>query len=699
MAKNPLTGLVAGFKNPVKRPRFLIWTGVALMSLVVFVIAAIGVTSGYWFCGTFCHSVQKDAVVAYDQSSHSMIACTSCHLPVNADPITFLYHKAHAGIVGGWELATKTYSVPLNPVSHLALDYYHMGEEQCTQCHNMDKREVTPSPGIIIDHEVHSENKVHCTACHNRVAHPEEGIELIAKRPDTGEPTARHADFMTMTACFRCHTLTGDSPSGEEFEAPGACSACHPADFDLKPSNHKTDGFYPKGHADLAMMEVDHVTGRPAENIIRPYVYGSEENESEEATSFGAVEEGTDYAPGSDDHTLHLVAVQDVDYCQTCHVEQSFCLSCHGMEMPHPEEFKAKTHPELVATSIDKCEFCHVQSTTFFCDSCHHGSKVDWVFDPAIPWQTQHASTVVDKGVAGCLSACHEQQFCVDCHTNLKPLPTSHKAADWLHGGLTVTAYPDTPAAATAAHAVLAAQSVESCDVCHGPGGIGATFCSNCHQIEMPHPDQFRTNHVSGRNTPQICANCHRQQELCSTCHHKGAVEGTPWQRQHTVTVAADGAQPCFESCHQDKQFCVDCHVNLKALPSSHGAGDWTRRVAVDQPAQHQVAYKAATDSCDYCHGEGGVKAVFCQSCHQLEMPHPSGYDEGHRTDLQAGTARAVCANCHTQQIFCDNCHHPGAVAEQPWRTFHPAIVKRDGAQPCFECHEPTSCSYCHVRL
>lgn len=707
MAKNPITGLVAGFKDPVKRPRFLIWTGAVLMSLVVFVIAAIGVTSGYWFCGSFCHSVQQDAVMAYNQGSHSNIACVSCHLPVNADPITFLYHKAHAGILGGYQLATKTYSVPLNPVSHLALNYGHMGEGQCTQCHNMERRNVTPSAGIIIDHKAHSEAGIHCTACHNRVAHPEAGIDLIAKRPDTGEKTAMHADFMTMTACFRCHTVTGNPAAGEEFEAPGNCSACHPANFELKPANHKAADFYPKGHADLAMMEVDHVTGRPAENIVRPYEYGKSEGDeahaAEGAEATGTVEgdeaHGPDYAPGADDHTLHLAPVQDVEYCLTCHVEQSFCLNCHGMEMPHPEEFKTKTHPETAATMIDKCEFCHQQSTTLFCDSCHHGKQVDWTFDPAMPWQNQHAKTVVEKGVSPCLGACHEKQFCVDCHTNLKPVPTSHAAADWLHGGLTVTQYPDGRAVPTASHALLAQKSIDACDVCHGPGEIAAAFCADCHKVEMPHPAQFKTNHVSGRNTPQVCANCHQQRELCSDCHHKGAVNGTPWQQQHPVTVAADGAQPCFEKCHQDKQFCVDCHVNLKALPTSHKTGDWTRRVAVDQPAKHQVAYKAATDSCDYCHGEGGVKAAFCQSCHQLEMPHPSGYDEGHQKDLQAGTPKTVCTNCHTQQIFCDSCHHPGAVAEQPWRTFHPAVVKKDGAQPCFKCHEPTFCSYCHVRL
>ena len=458
---------LAGFKDPVRRPRYLIWVAVACIVMAAVIMTALGATSSYWFCGGFCHSVQLDAVKAYDNSSHNKVACISCHLPVNADPVTFLYHKAHAGIVGAYELITKTYAVPLNATSHLALDAGHMGEKQCTQCHSMENRTITPSPGIIIDHDIHSEAHIHCTACHNRVAHPEADIEIFTKNPVTGVRAAYHADFMTMTACFRCHTLTDESPSGEEFKAPGKCSACHPADFELKPANHNEDGFYPKGHAELAMMEVDHFTGRPGEDIIRPIAHGQpyesvETTEGAEEDAEGHGPSDSDYVPKKDDHALHLVDVQDVNYCGTCHVVDTFCMDCHGMEMPHPEEFVAKTHPELVETQLEKCEMCHLQSETFFCDGCHHGSAVDWEYDPAIAWQTQHATTVVEKGVAPCLGACHDQQFCVDCHTTMQPLPSSHKANDWLHKELTVTKWPDTPAVASASHAISASKAIDS---------------------------------------------------------------------------------------------------------------------------------------------------------------------------------------------------------------------------------------------
>jgi hypothetical protein len=689
---------LAGFKDPVRRPRSIIWTSAVLLVVAAVVVVAFCATSTYWFCAELCHSAQDDAINTYDMGSHSMVNCLSCHEPVNADPVTFAYYKAKAGIIGAYQLYTKTNETPLNPESKLALNSKHMGSEQCTQCHS-ENRLITPSEGILIDHAVHGENEIHCTVCHNRVAHPERGYEMVNTNPRTGEISPKHADFMTMTACFRCHTLTNEVPEGG-VKAPGKCSACHPANFNLKPANHNEKGFYPAGHAELAVAPLDHSTGRP--------VVGAAETEESTEAAEGEGEAAEDGEGGSEytgssseEHIFEISPVEDIDYCSTCHIVDTFCMDCHGMEMPHPEEFKTKTHPELVKTKLEKCDLCHnvTKTNSLFCNNCHHGTKVGWTYDPKVPWQKQHAKTVVEKGVPGCLGECHDQKFCVDCHTKLQPLPTSHKAKNWLHDKLTVTQYGKAAAAPSAAHALSAQKSIDSCDVCHGPGGVGAKFCKGCHVLDMPHPEEFKTNHVSGAKTPKVCANCHKQKELCSDCHHAGAKNGVAWEKQHPVTVAASGANPCFEKCHEDKKFCVDCHTKLKALPTSHKAADWTRRKKLDTPAKHPVAYDAAKDSCDYCHGDGGIEAKFCQNCHKLPMPHPDKFADTHKADFEAKKyAKKVCENCHVQQ-FCDDCHHEGSVTGKAWRTYHPNIVKKDGAEPCFECHEPTFCSYCHVRL
>ncbi len=680
---------LAGFKDPERRPRYLLWTGAGILVLAAFVVVAFSATSTYWFCAEVCHKVQDDSIAAYDRSSHSMVSCMSCHEPVNADPITFTLKKAKA--LGELVMTvTNNYELPLNPESTLSLNKEEMSSKQCTQCHSTN-RVITPSAGIIIDHKAHEEKDIQCTACHNRVAHNESGDwEPALSNPNGGAKSVKHANYMTMTACFRCHTLTDKAPEGG-IKAPGKCATCHPADFELKPAKHGVTGFYPKGHAKLAVAKIDRATGKPV----------LEAEGSAEASGEAAAEGEAKKAEAATGDELALTSVDSLNYCSTCHVIDKFCKDCHGMDMPHSEEFKTKTHPELVKTKLDKCDLCHqVKKTNYlFCNNCHHGSASNWKYDAKTPWQTQHAKAVSANGVTGCLGKCHEQKFCVDCHTKLKPLPSSHKDAKWLRDKLTVTKYPGTAAVPTGKHALAATKAIDSCDVCHGPGGTNAKFCKSCHGMEMPHPDTFKKNHVSGAKTPKLCANCHTFKELCSDCHHKDAKNGTPWVNQHPKAVADGGAAQCFEKCHEDKTFCVNCHVKLKALPASHKAKDWTRNLALGKAAGHSTAYKAATDSCEYCHGTGGTDAKFCKGCHKLPMPHPADFKDTHKADFAAKKlAKATCTNCHNQ-FFCDNCHHKGAVANQAWRTYHPNIVKKNGAEPCFECHKETFCSYCHVNL
>lgn len=379
---------LAGFKDKERRPRYIIWSGVATVTLALLVIVALGVTSTYWFCANACHKVQDDTIIAYDSSAHSEVSCMACHMPVGADPITFLLHKTEA--LGELYLtATNTFELPLNSGSHLALDGDHMGSEQCTQCHGPN-REITPSPGILIDHDVHEENEVHCAVCHNRVAHPED-FEL------TLAGNSKHEDFMTMTACFRCHS------QDEESEAPGACDACHTPEFELKPDNHFEVGFYQKGGESA---------GHAA--MSREGASSSSEGTGSSEAGDGMQSGGLSDSHDSDGHALDLVAAAEVYYCGTCHAED-FCTSCHGVPMPHPAGFE-EGHGDIGRTSPAVCSNCHAlgdaagTETTAFCDSCHHPEA-----DPTLPWIPQHFRVVRVSGAQACFD-CHKPTYCATCH-------------------------------------------------------------------------------------------------------------------------------------------------------------------------------------------------------------------------------------------------------------------------------------------
>ncbi len=44
-----------------------------------------------------------------------------------------------------------------------------------------------------------------------------------------------------------------------------------------------------------------------------------------------------------------MLPVQTINQCYTCHDKQRFCNGCHGVEMPHPDEFKksGKVHGKI----------------------------------------------------------------------------------------------------------------------------------------------------------------------------------------------------------------------------------------------------------------------------------------------------------------------------------------------------------------
>jgi hypothetical protein len=386
----------AGFKDPASRPRYIIWTAVAVLALAAVVIIALGVTSTRWFCAEGCHKVQDDTIAAYDRSPHAKISCMACHMPVNANPIIFVLHKAEA--LG--ELAmtvTNNYELPLNAESEVALN---MKSTQCTQCHDPEKRPVTPSVGIVIDHQIHADKKVTCGICHNRTAHVED-FELTLTDPKTGKPNKKHEDFMKMTACFRCHSQEKGTDS-----APGACSACHTPKFKLKPASHNRPGFFPKGHAELAALEESRVALAGG----KPWLSAEESSESagEEPAAEG---EAT-----GEKETLgeSLPKVETINECSTCH-SRSFCTDCHGVPMPHPPTF-TKTHGTVGKKDPTVCVKCHGPAATF-CNECHHGTSMDLVYDRTKPWRTAHPTAVKNVGASACF-ACHNPTYCANCHVN-----------------------------------------------------------------------------------------------------------------------------------------------------------------------------------------------------------------------------------------------------------------------------------------
>ncbi len=397
---HPFAWLAASFKDPKRRPRAIVWTLALVVGIAAVMIVALGVTSTYWFCANGCHKVQDDTIAAYQASTHNKISCMACHMPVGADPVTFILHKAEA-LGELYMTVTNNYELPLNGQNMVSLE---MPSTQCTQCHTSN-REITTNQGIIIDHKAHEEREVQCPTCHNRIAHDDETAQPVLNDPQTGEKNKPHENFMTMTACFRCHS------QAKTALAPGDCAACHPKDFPLKPKSHSAPNFFPEAHGELGKAEANRVRAAKA-------------REASEAVSGETAEAEKEAEPRSGEATpvpeaIHLPPVDTINTCYTCHDQETFCNACHGgVEMPHPVGFKAQ-HSKIARKYPKSCETCHGKGNEG-CNSCHHGSAMDYKYNPEIKWQVQHPAAVQEKGATVCFT-CHEPTYCAHCHVSGTP--------------------------------------------------------------------------------------------------------------------------------------------------------------------------------------------------------------------------------------------------------------------------------------
>jgi hypothetical protein len=398
--------IIGGFKNPATRPRYVIWSAVVILIFAAFMVVALGVTSSYWFCANGCHKVQDDTITAYNLSSHSEISCMACHMPVNANPAIFLLHKMEA-LGELYMTVSGTYEIPLNGEDNVALE---MNPAQCTQCHT-PKRKITPTKGILINHEVHAEKSVQCTVCHNRVAH-DEGFKHVNVDPATGKTGKPHPTWMTMAACFRCHS------QAEGAVAPGQCTACHPKNFELKPASHREAGFFPAGHGDLGKEEAARVQEARKEFGLTDLPDDASGQIEKPGTSKEAATSGGKFKPS--ELVEKMLPVQTINYCYTCHDKKRFCSGCHGVDMPHPASFKkGEVHGKLGKASPKTCSRCHGKQNQF-CNECHHGKAIEYKYDPSVAWRKQHPVAVRTLGAGPCFD-CHDPTYCARCHVTGSP--------------------------------------------------------------------------------------------------------------------------------------------------------------------------------------------------------------------------------------------------------------------------------------
>jgi len=70
---------------------------------------------------------------------------------------------------------------------------------------------------------------------------------------------------------------------------------------------------------------------------------------------------------GGDFRHLHGKVGLDLKTCSSCHGVKRFCYDCHGVEMPHSDDYLL-IHPSQVQGKPTRCSLCHGRQP---CESCH----------------------------------------------------------------------------------------------------------------------------------------------------------------------------------------------------------------------------------------------------------------------------------------------------------------------------------------
>ncbi len=329
----PAPAPAAELEVPTRSRRRVFLTRAAI-ALAVFVLVWVAVdygTASPALCGA-CHGMSSRAG-SWAQSSHSEVACVSCHQPPTKWyqlPQRLVARARLLGRDARWELAgspTETGSESTSTVSSVS-------SENCLQCHSPD-RKSTSGFRILIDHPEHAKRNGSCLTCHSKTAHP--------------DPTRGKA-ISLMDQCFNCHG-TAAQPT-----ASADCRLCHPSDYKLLPASHKPAKWEQSVHAKIAKADRDQcaLCHKPqfctdCHGVEMPHPAG--------------------WAEGSP--AGHAVAAeQSRETCARCHKEKpDLCSMCHHKGWEPDKGPWLQQHKLMVdQRGAAFCVECHKAT---FCADCH----------------------------------------------------------------------------------------------------------------------------------------------------------------------------------------------------------------------------------------------------------------------------------------------------------------------------------------
>lgn len=180
----------------------------------------------------------------------------------------------------------------------------------------------------------------------------------------------RHSDFIE-EPCVTCHGGRAHAVGGRHYMAIHMedCMGCHRASV-----------------GELRTCEVCHPPDAPSERTPGWSAWRASHGKSWRQTH----------------------GMGDIDECRTCHAPQ-YCVSCHGVVLPHSEDWPAVHGSEALASGgVSACtESCH---SPRWCTGCH-GIEMPH----AAAFLPAHGTEAERVGATVCVT-CHARAACDECH-------------------------------------------------------------------------------------------------------------------------------------------------------------------------------------------------------------------------------------------------------------------------------------------
>ncbi|MEJ2637706.1 MAG: cytochrome c3 family protein, partial [Calditrichia bacterium] len=265
----------------------------------------------------------------------------------------------------------------------------------------------------------------------------------------------------------------------------------------------------------------------------------------------------------------------------------------------------------------------HVVENGMDCVTCHSAAETS---------TSGTQNLLPDMEVCGQCHDVESEDNCKLCHTNVEnpqPAPRvenynilfSHK--QHLTAGLNcMTCHKEVAQQTNVEPYVL--PDMAFCMTCHEERAV-STNCRTCHTPNerlkpLNHGPNFL--HVHGDlaslprqdvQTAQNCNLCHAI-NFCEKCHEGDNLDRTshPLNYAFTHSLDARGKEHTCTTCHTDRSFCADCHVEYLVMPQNHTLGWAIPYVG----GQHVNEAQSDLGNCLSCHEQNAEQTCQKSGCH-----------------------------------------------------------------------------------